>query len=811
MSANAIPTFLFRALRFQDPDKEALHQITDVEWERILSNWSTARIMMSFRLDVGEDLPNWVRQRIDQNLADIAMRFQKIKSAYATVATELRGVCTDHLVIKGFSLFPGYTDRPDLRPQGDIDLYCPPESIFRAQQVLSTLGYLPNLNQLKGDHLSTMMPKGFWRPGPNIFDVDMPICFELHFCFWNEKALRFRVAGLDRFWSRRIKRQIDGLWFPSLHPVDNLGYTALNVLRDLLLGHPSPEQVHGVARFLHTQANDIEFWHSWQELHEPSLRRLEAISFRLAKNWFACKVAEDVQNEMDLLPAAIQDWFRETSESGLYPRFGQMKDGAWLHVLLLESFADKVGALRRALFGFGVPPQADVSSSSDRQSTNEKAGWKLPYSFRRSLTYSTWVVTRAAVRIARFPSFFRLGFRLWFSRLSLSKDFWSFFAGSFFVDLGMYIFFVLYNLYLLDRGFKENVLGLIASASAIGGIAGTIPAGLMARRIGLRKALLLCLMLVPVIFAFRLLVSSEILLLVLAFLGGLVMTIWAVCISPAIAQLTNEQSRPIGFSTVFSSGIAVGILGGQAGGRLPGWLETIAPVATAGRTKQVALLIACGLVALATLPISRIKFNATPTKERKVYPANRFLVRYLSAIAVWTLAIGAFDPFFNTYFSQYLHMPLQAIGSVYSYAHLSQVLAIMVSPLVFRRFGIVNGIVYVQIGAAIALGALASCSRAPAAAVVYIGYMALQWMTDPGMMLLLMNKVAPEERTRASALNFLVINLSGAAATAVAGASFTKFGYPLVLMVTSLVGLVGAFFFWLMLGDEERIPDFSSH
>jgi predicted MFS family arabinose efflux permease len=363
----------------------------------------------------------------------------------------------------------------------------------------------------------------------------------------------------------------------------------------------------------------------------------------------------------------------------------------------------------------------------------------------------------------------------------------------------------------LDRGVKENVVGLIASASAVGGIVGAIPAGLLAHRFGMRKALLTCLTMVPLVFALRSIVASEVMLIALAFLGGLFITIWAVCISPALAQLTNERNRPVGFSTMFSSGIALGILGGQVGGRLPGWLGTLASTTSPERTKQLALLLACAFVGVGAILVSRIKFSSAPTKERRVYPPGRFFKRYLAAIAVWTLAGATFDPFYNVYFSQYLHMSVQQIGSIYSYAQFSQVIAIMATPLIFRKFGMVDGIAYLQIAAAITLGALAFCSRVPAASVVYVGYMALHWMVEPGILLFLMNRVPPEERTGASALSFLVINIASAVAAALAGASFTKFGYPLVLTVASIVGLGAAFFFRLMVGDREheRIPDAS--
>jgi MFS family permease len=817
MSASGIPTSLFRALRFQDPDKEVLRKITDAEWVRILSTWSTGRIMTSFRLDHrddgSDDLPDWVNQKLDQYLADTELRFQKIKSAYATVARKLDAIGVEHVVIKGFSLFPGYINCPGLRPQGDIDLHCQPDAVHRAQDVLSALGYLPvsdpEENARLRDHLPTMMPKVRWGPSRNLLDPEMPIGFELHFRFWNEEVMRFRVADLDELWNRRIQRQIDDLSFPCLHPVDSLGYTALNILRDLARGLLPIEQIHCVARFLHTQSKDVDFWQSWKDLHSPSQRRLEAIPFQIATDWFGCQVPVEVQEETERLPASIHGWFRETSRSGLLPRPAQTKDGAWLHVLLLESSKDKLGVLREVLFGVGSTPQVEASDVSEDHATDIELRSKSSRSFRRLLAYPTWFVSRSAVRLAKFPSFFGLGFRLWISKFNLGKGFWSFFAASFFFDLGMFIFFVLYNLYLLDRGYKENVLGLLASASAIGGIVGAIPAGLFAQRFGLRKALLLCLTSVSAVFALRSVVTSENLLIALAFVGGMVITIWAVCISPAVAQLTNDKSRPLGFSSIFSSGIAVGILGGQAGGRLPGWIGSISSNATPVHTKQIALLIGCALTALGAIPISRIRFSAMPAKERKICPSRRFIGRYLAAMAVWTLAVGAFEPFFNAYFAQHFHMPLQEIGSLFSYAQLSQVLAIMASPILFRKVGVVDGIVYVQIAAAIALGALAMCTRAPVAAVVYVGYTSLQWMTEPGMMLLLMNRVAPEERTGASALSFLVMNMAGALATALAGASFAKFGYPFVLTVVSVVGLIAAFIFRLILAENERVPDAS--
>jgi predicted MFS family arabinose efflux permease len=109
---------------------------------------------------------------------------------------------------------------------------------------------------------------------------------------------------------------------------------------------------------------------------------------------------------------------------------------------------------------------------------------------------------------------------------------------------------------------------------------------------------------------------------------------------------------------------------------------------------------------------------------------------------------------------------------------------------------------YTQIAAALALGCLSAASGPSAAAVIFMGYTAFQWMNEPGMYSLLMNHVTPSEQTGASAMNFLVINVAQAIAAAVAGVSFVRFGYPVVLSVTAIVGLTAAFLFRLLLGKD---------
>ncbi|MGA2048799.1 MAG: MFS transporter, partial [Terracidiphilus sp.] len=81
----------------------------------------------------------------------------------------------------------------------------------------------------------------------------------------------------------------------------------------------------------------------------------------------------------------------------------------------------------------------------------------------------------------------------WLSKQKLSRHFWIFFAVAFFFDFGFAVYFFLFNLYLLDLHFNERTIGLVGGALTFGSVIGTLPAGWLARKIGLRPLMAVCL------------------------------------------------------------------------------------------------------------------------------------------------------------------------------------------------------------------------------------------------------------------------------------------------------------------------------
>ena len=138
---------------------------------------------------------------------------------------------------------------------------------------------MPGTEELPTDHLPALVLKTGWQWRGDFFDPKIPLPVELHIQFWNEKQERFAAPGTEDFPKRRTA-------WPALHPADAAAYAALHVLRHVLTGSVRIFHVYELAAMLHARSDDAAFWTEWRSLHPPELRRLEALSFQLAREWF---------------------------------------------------------------------------------------------------------------------------------------------------------------------------------------------------------------------------------------------------------------------------------------------------------------------------------------------------------------------------------------------------------------------------------------------------------------------------------------------------------------------------------------------
>jgi MFS family permease len=399
----------------------------------------------------------------------------------------------------------------------------------------------------------------------------------------------------------------------------------------------------------------------------------------------------------------------------------------------------------------------------------------------------------------------------WIRQQKLSRKFWVFFAAAFFFDAGFAVYFFLFNLYLLDHHFNDRAIGLIGAATTLGSLVGTLPAGVLARKIGVRPLLAFCFVAAPLAGVLRAVWMWEPAQIGLAFLAGIAMCSWGVCYLPAVARLTTEESRTSAFSLIFSASVGTSMLGGIVCGYLPHWLILSGITMHAADVKQLILLVACGIALVGLLPVLRLSIPPQSPDEPAAHmqPVRRgwiapwrhqpFLLKYLPLMALWSAVIAAFTPFANVYLSRNLHIPMDRIGLTFSAIQAVQLCMGVLTPVVFRVLGLVNGIVATQLVAAFTLASMAGARHGRLAIGLYLGFSAAQWMSSPGLYNLLMNETPDRERSTAAAMTLFCNALAGSVATAGAGILFTKFGYPRVLLGIAIMAAVVAVLFRLLI------------
>jgi Uncharacterised nucleotidyltransferase len=356
------PAAILAALHISEPRTDALERLTDAQWREALDFSDRWQLTLTLRRLARDAMPGWVRERTDAAATRNLQRLARLEQLYRDLAAVLDSAGIGFLALKGLAHCPLFGSLPADRTQCDIDLFLPPEGLYRARDAVMTLGYesMNDREDFPTDHLPPLIRKTGWQWRGDVFDPEIPVGIELHFQFWNDRLERLPVPDAARFWERRVSRRIAGAPMCVLAPVDALAYASLHLLRHVLQGSCRPFHVYEVARFLHLHAADDEFWRQWSSSHSPELLRLEAVVCRLATAWFGGARHSAVDEQIDRLPRQTRAWFDEFALSPAAAWFRSNKDELWLHLSLLSSRSDAWSVTRRRLLPERLPGPVDA-------------------------------------------------------------------------------------------------------------------------------------------------------------------------------------------------------------------------------------------------------------------------------------------------------------------------------------------------------------------------------------------------------------------------------------------------------------------
>lgn len=779
-----LPPFIaavMQALQLRGASFDALLNLTETELKAAISWCDSGQATLLLGRSCREVLPPGISEIIAEKYDDYRVRLERITEELARVSDILANAGIPYVVLKGFTHCPELSTDPIARAQGDIDLWCPGESANEAFAALRSAGYQPSLGSKSDRHLPPLATPRQWEWNGKVAEV--PVSIEIHHQLWSGDGEGFNIPQTNEIWHRQRLIRFGDREYPALALQDLVGFAAVHFFLHLIHGDLPLQRSWEIGNFLSNHSADASFWTQLRELHSPELIEVQAIVFSLAAAWFNCEVPEWLAGEQLELPEAVRFWLAEYAFEPLRASTDHNKNHLWLRLAMVRSKRQRL----RLLWLTFVPGRIPVYE--DGLNRGGLAGYAAALLRQRD-----WLARRTRRHLLAIPPTLAGGARWLLCRTAMDPGFGAFLTANLLYDVGEFLFVVLYGLYLLSLGLREDMIGFVASAMTAGTLVGSPLAALVQRRAGLRSLLLIGALGGGIAGTFRALPLGHAMLLVTAAVNGMLSSFWGVAYAPAVSAVTRQRSRSTAFAMLTALAMSIGVLAGVAAVRVPAWFSAHLHLTALGG-RRAALCGSCVLVALAALPAWRLRLD-TPTerKQQHVYPRGVFIRTFAAALFLYMFATNSFNTFGLAFLSLRLHLPEREIGSVFSTGQLLQVLTMLSGPLLIRRMGEKRFIFVTSVMTALILLALAT-GPSWASIWIYLTYLSCQYMGEPSLFALLMNRVTEQERAGASTVMLITMSVAGTAAAALAGIAISRFGYLPSLSIAAILAAIAAVMF----------------
>lgn len=350
---------------------------------------------------------------------------------------------------------------------------------------------------------------------------------------------------------------------------------------------------------------------------------------------------------------------------------------------------------------------------------------------------------------------------------------------------------VLYNLYLVEGGYQESFIGGVISINALGLALAALPAGWLAERWGRRPCLLLGAVLFGAGHLSRALVLSPGAIYAGSMLAGVGQALTAIAAAPFLTEHSTARERTHLFSAFFASELLAGVLGAQIGGWLPGALQGLSAEMRPSllHAYRWTLVVGALLDFSSILPILRMRGlkEAPLAKDRaRLDPREQWR---LLPIAVNAFLMGAgaglVIPFMNLYFKSRFDCSSAQIGVFFSVAQILTAVAMMLSPVVARRFGKLRTATASQLLSLPFLVTLGAERRLETAVGAFWIRATLMQASTPLIGTFVMESLPPALRARSASFTNLVWNMGWAVSATLSGVLILRFGYAVPFYVTA--------------------------
>jgi MFS family permease len=389
------------------------------------------------------------------------------------------------------------------------------------------------------------------------------------------------------------------------------------------------------------------------------------------------------------------------------------------------------------------------------------------------------------------------------------RDIKLFFGYALFSNIGIGAFALLFNLYLVQLGYREDFIGVFNGLSTVALAVGALALGRLLNRFGSWWCLTYgtaAFVIASVILAFM---TQRSPLLAFGFVQGAFTAFVFVPLMPFVI----DHARPEARSTVAAMALSLTSVSVTIGSVASGWVPRVlgpllaleVPGADAFR---LGLLVSLALTGCSLAPMllmgkarssqvhQTAKHLLVTSEERRMHEARRHSIVFVATGGLLSLGAGAVVPFYNVFLAS-IGLGASTIGVVYALASLLGALLGLLAPVVTRELGSLNAVLVIRLFPVpfyLALTVLDAIPLAVVAHVVRTISISLAWPIDSTMVA----EILPA-KSRANAFSYrsAAWNLGFALASFIAGPVIVAHGYAPVFLAFVLFSVLSMVLFAL--------------
>lgn len=358
---------------------------------------------------------------------------------------------------------------------------------------------------------------------------------------------------------------------------------------------------------------------------------------------------------------------------------------------------------------------------------------------------------------------------------------------------------VILNFYFTSLGHSPETIGVLQSFPRIGGLLISIPAGLIASRIGAYKVILYGTVGIGAAMLMPLLWPTLPILGLSRFMLGVFYGAQQVAINPFIGGLVKPREQPFLFSyhniiTMFATAV-----GSFVGGFLPMLMISLSsePIADIHAAAQSSLAysgaLVVGLVVTLTclLPLMLMKENRhTPASvnmgsvDLRKMPWRTLLI-FAIPMLFFGFTGGLTFPFYNLFFRNTFLISDEVVGTILGIGWIGMGIVPLVNPVLDKRFGRAEALFITLTVAAVAFFGLSIAPTLGLSIVAYVIATSARNTMQPLFQPLVMATLPPHTHNMASGIGLVVWNVGWFTATTISGFLQADHGFRLIMQVVA--------------------------